>query len=100
MSLGRLPYRFVSKPWKYNGPAAWYFVSLPKEISAEIRSHFKDLEEGWGRLLVQAKISDYEWKTAIWFDTKQDTYLLPLKSEVRKKVKMDIEVEQEIVVYI
>ena len=25
-----------------------------------------------------------EWKTAIWFDTKQDTHLLPVKGDVRK----------------
>ena len=25
------------------------------------------------------------WKTAIWFDTKKNTYILPLKAEIRNK---------------
>ena len=54
-------------------------------MSAEIRNHFKREEEGWGRLKATAKIGDSEWKTAIWFDTKRNTYLLPLKAEIRKR---------------
>lgn len=63
----------------------WTFVALPEELSIEIRDHFKWLEEGWGRMKVMAKIGNSEWQTAIWFDTKQNTYLLPLKAEIRKK---------------
>lgn len=100
MSPGRIPFRFTAKPWKYSGPAGWYFISLPAELAAEIREYFKEHEEGWGRLPVSAMIAGYEWKTAIWFDTKQKTYLLPLKAAVRQKLKMDIDAEQDVVVYI
>ncbi|CAM1341723.1 conserved hypothetical protein [Tenacibaculum amylolyticum] len=48
------------------------------------------LEEGWGRMKATATINSFLWETAIWFDTKQDTYLLPLKAEVRKKEKLAI----------
>ena len=65
--------------------SGWTFVSLPKELSAEIRDKFKALEEGWGRMKVTAKLGESEWQTAIWFDTKQDTYLLPLKAKIRKQ---------------
>ena len=34
---------------------------------------------------VTAKLGESEWQTAIWFDTKQDTYLLPLKAKIRKQ---------------
>jgi len=100
MLPGRIPYRFNAKPWQYKGPAAWYFVSLPADLSLEIRAQFKDLEEGWGRLPVSAAIAGYEWKTAIWFDNKQNTYLLPVKADVRKKLKLDMEQEQAVVVYL
>jgi len=46
-------------------------------------------EEGWGRLKATARIGGTEWKTAIWFDTQWDSYLLPLKAEVRKKEKIN-----------
>ncbi len=85
-SIKGIPYKFKAKVWRYDGPNGWYFVSLPKKISKEIRTLLKSEEEGWGRLKATAKIGETEWMTAIWFDTKQDTYLLPLKAEVRVKI--------------
>ena len=85
MTFKGTPYHFKAKVWKYNGPNGWIFVSLPVAFSKEIRAAYGKEEEGWGRLKATAKIGDSEWKTAIWFDTKQQTYLLPLKAEVRMK---------------
>lgn len=80
-----IAYKFTGKPWQYTGQNAWYFVSVPKKLSAEIRKVLITEEEGWGRLKATAQIGSIEWKTAIWFDTKLNTYLLPLKAEIRKK---------------
>lgn len=77
-------YTFSAKIWY----SEWYFVSLPQDVSSEIRENFKHLEEGWGRLKTTAKIGGSSWKTAIWFDTKKQTYLLPIKKEVRTKEKI------------
>jgi hypothetical protein len=85
MTTYKLQYRFSAKPWKYEGPAGWYFVSLPLKLSREIRNTFISEEAGWGRLPAIARTGNSEWKTAIWFDTKWNTYLLPLKAEIRKK---------------
>ena len=74
------------------------FVSLPKEISIDIRNIFKCLEEGWGRLKVTAIIGNTQWQTAIWFDTKQDTYLLPLKAAVRKKECIELNKPLQVIV--
>lgn len=81
-------YEFSSSVYYYSSSpqmTGWTMVSLPKNLSSAIREAFKSLEEGWGRMKVTAKIGKTEWQTAIWFDTKQDTYLLPLKAVVRKK---------------
>jgi hypothetical protein len=78
-------YKFSSNIWKHNSPGGWFFISLPIEMSDEIRQHLKCEEEGWGRLNVTAVIGDTQWDTAIWYDTKHHTYLLPIKSEIRKK---------------
>jgi hypothetical protein len=76
------------------------FVSLPKEVSIEIRNNFKCLEEGWGRMKVTAKVGNSEWQTAIWFDTKQDTYLLPLKATIRKKENIVLDKDIDITISI
>lgn len=67
----------------------WNFLFMPHDLAKEIRSGHKHQEEGWGRMKVTAKIGNSEWKTSIWFDTKNDTYLLPIKAEIRKKEKID-----------
>lgn len=92
--IKNLQWQFTASVWKYNSTKAWHFISLPTEISKEIRENLRWQEEGWGRLKVNAKIGNSEWKTSIWFDTKQNTYLLPVKSEIR--VKESIKPDQEL----
>lgn len=79
-----MKYTFRARIWRYKGKAAWYFVTLPKPLSKKIRLNFGTSEEGWGRLKTSAKIGQTQWKTAIWFDTKAGSYLLPLKAFIRK----------------
>ena len=100
MNSKGVKYEFSAIVWQYNGPGGWYFVSLPEEISEEIRTHLKLEEEGWGRLKVNAKVGKTEWKTAIWFDTKMNTYSLPLKSEIRKVEKLKKEENIEVQLWV
>lgn len=86
---GKIKYEFDAKIWLYTGQGSWHFVSLPQESAKEIRVHLKSEEEGWGRLRAVAQIGNTEWETAIWFDTKKNTYLLPLKAGIRKKEKLE-----------
>ena len=71
--------------WKHSSPGGWYFVSLPRLISKEIRENLKWQEEGWGRMRAHAKIGNFKWETAIWFDTKEETYLLMSKPKLERK---------------
>jgi hypothetical protein len=96
-------YTFSAKVFHYSataGMSGWYVVFLPKEPASEIRENLKFMEEGWGRMKTVAKIGHTEWETAIWFDTKHDTYLLPLKAEIRKKEKLETDKEVEVTVWI
>ncbi len=85
---GKIRYDFSAKIWKHSSAGSWFFVSLPQDLSSEIRKNLKWQEEGWGRMKASARISEIEWNTAIWFDKKRDTYLLPLKAEIRQKAKL------------
>ena len=98
-----MKYEFTAKVWNYSstvGTGGWHIACLPKEMSKEIRENLGFLEEGWGRLKMTAKIGNTQWETAIWFDTKLDTYLLPLKAEIRKKEKITTDKEIEIMIWI
>lgn len=81
----KIEYNFSANIWQYTGPNGWYFVFLPNEISHEIREQLKWQEAGWGRMKAIAKVGTSQWDTAIWFDTTQHTYLLPLKATIRQK---------------
>ena len=83
-------YLFTASVWQHPSTGGWYFVSLPNELSQEIREHFGWKEEGWGRLKGKAKVFKSFWDTAIWYDTKLNTYILPLKAVIRKKEKIEI----------
>jgi hypothetical protein len=95
-----IKYSFKNKMWKYSSQSGWYFISLPKKTSKEIRTSLKWQEEGWGRMKATAKIDEFEWKTSIWYDTKHETYLLPIKAEVRKKLKLEINKQIELSIFI
>jgi hypothetical protein len=97
---GNIKYEFSEKPWQHLSPGGWYFISLPKEMSIEIRSLLKSQEEGWGRLKAIAQIGNSQWKTAIWFDSKNETYLLPLKSEIRKKEGVEVDKQVDVVIWV
>ena len=97
---GKIKYEFKARIWQYIGQGGWHFVSLPNEMAKEIRENLKFEEEGWGRMKATAKIGSIQWETAIWFDTKHKTYLLPLKAEIRKKEKLEAEKDINVIVWI
>lgn len=84
--MAKIKYKFSCTLWKYSGSGGWYFVSLPKVASKEIRDHLQWQEEGWGRMKASAIINNQEWNTSIWFDKKKNTYILPIKASIRKNL--------------
>lgn len=82
-------FAFAAKLWRYPGEtAAWHFVTLPKDISAQMRTLSQGLRNAFGSLRVIATIGDTTWRTSVFADTKVGAFLLPVKAEVRKKQKI------------
>ncbi len=65
-------------------PASWYFVTIPPEISAEIKYEMLGLTRGFGAVPVTATIGETTWRTSLFPSKDMGGYLLPLKSAVRK----------------
>jgi len=95
-------YTFVGAPRFYNEGDAygWHFISFPRGLAKEVRDNHKLQEEGWGRMKAIARIGGSEWSTAIWFDTKNDTYLLPVKAEIRRKEGVVIGQDIDVAVWV
>lgn len=96
----KIRYEFSAKIWQYESPGGWHFISLPTKLAKEIRENLKWQEEGWGRLKTTAKIGGSKWETAIWFDTKKGTYLLPIKAEIRKKEHLEVSKNTEVIIWL
>lgn len=69
----------------YPGMAAWRFVALPQVLSSEIKTRFGTIKKGWGSIPVLVTVGKTTWQTSIFPDKKSQSYLLPMKLEVRKK---------------
>jgi hypothetical protein len=77
-------FKFKSKVWLWPGKAAWHFITIPLDLSKTVKA-FDDMpRRGFGSLPVEVTIGSTSWKTSI-FPEKKGTYVLPLKSAVRKK---------------
>lgn len=74
----------TTKPlWRYTAEtASWFFVTLDKKLSNKIKKADKKAN-GWGQRKVEVTVGKTTWQTSL-FPGKLDTYVLPIKSQVRK----------------
>lgn len=69
---------------KGDDKGAWRFARVPEKISAKIKEMQQGkLRRGWGAVYVKAKVKKTEWQTSIFPDRHSNTYILPLKKEIR-----------------
>ena len=81
--MPRVTYQLRGRLWRYPGPAAWFFLTLPKRQGAEIRGIFEGLVGG-ASLPVVVRVGSTTWKTSIFSDKASRSYVLPVKADVRK----------------
>ena len=67
--------------WDARPDAAWFFTSVPEELSGDIREIPRP-HRGFGAVRVHATIGGSQWRTSI-FPSSDGTYVLPLKKAVR-----------------
>lgn len=77
-------YDFDAPLWQWHGPAAWYFISVPLEISDEIAARMDGLTAGFGSVKVIVRIGGTTWSTSLFPDSGSGCYLLPIKKAVRE----------------
>ena len=63
-------YVFSAELWQYDGPSAWYFVSLPPDIADDIRAEFAAQAAGFGSIKVEAAVRSTQWTTSLFPNKK------------------------------
>ncbi len=83
--------RFKSPLWLWQAETgtAWHFVTVPEDLSNEIRffSSAGNTKKrvGFGSVKVHAQIGDSAWDTSVFPSKQFKGYLLPVKASVRKQ---------------
>lgn len=72
--------------WLYSSEvSSWHFFGMPPDTAALLRERFAGSARGWGSLRVTATIGATSWETSVFPDKKTNTYILPIKADVRKR---------------
>lgn len=77
--------RLAATLWRWSGGGgSWHFLTIPEELSAEIRTQNLLRRGGFGSVRVEASIGDVSWRTSV-FPQKSGGYILPVKADVRRR---------------
>lgn len=82
-------FRFSSEVSRWSGDSAWYFATVPPDVSEMIREETHGLRGGFGSLKVAARIGDTEFSTSVFPDSKSQCFALPVKKSVRKAEEIE-----------
>ena len=87
--------------WLWSGEGgSWHFLTIPEELSGEIRAESLLRRGGFGSVRVEALIGDVRWRTSV-FPQKSGGYILPVKADVRRRADIaegdDVSLTLEIV---
>jgi hypothetical protein len=86
--------RFQAKVIYWRGPAPFFFARIPADTGAEIRKVRRAASYGWGVIPVRASIRGTTFETSLF--PKDETYLLPLKDAVRRRLGITANDEVEV----
>ena len=82
-----MDFEFKGVIWFWRGPSPWHFVTVPAKQCREIDAISKLVTYGWGMIPVDVQIGKTKWYTALW--PKDGSYIVPIKSSVRKAEKLE-----------
>ena len=68
-----------------NDEGSVHFMSLPEEMSDEVRAHSLAFRRGFGSVRVEVTLDTETWRTSL-FPVKAGGYFLPVKVAVCRKV--------------
>jgi Domain of unknown function (DUF1905) len=75
--------------WDARRAESWTFVSLPADVSEQIRELADGPRRGFGSLRVRVTVGGTTWTTSIFPDGARGGYALPIKRAVRKAESLD-----------
>jgi len=82
--------KFTAVLWETQSMGAWVFVSLPQDLSDEIRAEPRPPKPGFGSIRVSVTVGAVTWATSIFPEKNDGPYVLPVKKAVRQASGVDV----------
>ena len=79
---------FEAELWASESVASWVFVSLPAEVGDDVQL-LSGPPRGFGSVRVEVALGTSTWRTSV-FPDKARGYVLPVKSAVRRRERLEI----------
>ncbi|HKD98293.1 MAG TPA: DUF1905 domain-containing protein [Micromonosporaceae bacterium] len=76
--------------WDARRTDSWMFVTLPVDVSQEIRELTEGMRRGFGSVRVRVTVGGTSWATSVFPDAGSGCYVLPIKRAVRKAEVLDV----------
>lgn len=73
---------FTSVLWRWEAQDAWRFVTVPADLTEEIRVTGGP-PRGFGSVRVEVRVGSTTWRTSVFPDVRRGSYVLPVKRAVR-----------------
>ena len=77
-----MDFTFTGPVVEWRGPAPFWFLQVPSEVSEDIKEAARGLEY-WGQVAVDVRINEVDFTTALF--PKDGSYLVPLRVAVRRE---------------
>lgn len=82
-------FRFSSEVSRWSGDSAWYFATVPREVSEMIREETDGRRGGFGSVKVAVRIGETDFSTSVFPDSKSRCFVLPVKKAVRRTEEIE-----------
>ncbi|HQR26240.1 MAG TPA: DUF1905 domain-containing protein [Nocardioides sp.] len=82
-------HRFSAELWEAGAADAWVFLTLPPDVSEEIREVPRP-PRGFGSVRVEVTVGGTTWRTSVFPDARSGCYVLPVKRAVRQAEDLEV----------
>ena len=79
---------FTAEVIHWRGPAPYFYLVVPKKYVKAIKELSPVISFGWGMIPADCQSNGHEFYTALF--PKDDTYYLPLRKDIRKKLGVEL----------
>lgn len=83
-----MEFEFEAEVFEWRGPAPFYFVATPEEISQDIEELKSELSYGWG--VIPAKLTINQSSVTTSLIPKNGSFYVPLKDAIRKPNQIEL----------